>query len=696
MLVGNIMKRQKVKWRFQNIVSTALFCLVLKQAYAKPSTEPALQGESHERADAKQPFEGAPLQLSAKPNSGTGAPEDRLPVIQGTLRDFTMPRESRFWELHGLRFDATLRRSIERLSEHLVGNSKERSSVFQFCDSRSKTKKAETEQGLSSDRISCLYYEWQQLARAARNEKVKNAPQKSISKAKKSKKTKKASASATHELRSLRDMQKLRGHNYRDLLKKIDFRDEASALSSARVALQEPSDCSLTSVRAAVLRDMENYLPSNSVWAAMNDLYAALAPCLRPENEAFEVVNSRLALMHLDRRELNRAASLFEVTLQGKNLEDEHSALFWRGFLDHLQFSTSTEAPSQLAKLLGIQSEAARNIYWEKLIAKYPLTLHALVVDRINGIDTYDRYASRPSPNVSMYVGNAWNLENLSSLIFATFMIRNSQPEMKKLAYLFDVSGVEPQSFENAMFHLKVYQAAGNQRAAIKVIWQALKKYGSDNLSLELLEDLYPVHFRNEIAQQASQIDPALIFSLIRQESSFNPRATSPAGARGLMQVMPATAKRVEKRRNIDLYNPSINIRIGSKYLSILRAKHNGDYARLIASYNAGPNNTLKWDSRYNGTVPLLFADLIPFPETRHYVSGLMRHMYWYRALVSHVKEPTGSIKINWSWSLQDVVPLAPQFGVEPSSKYQVNLENLPWIQGELERGTSAADAQQE
>jgi len=663
MLVGDIMKRQKVKWRFQNIVSTAVLCFVLRHGYA------------------------------SGPDSA--AAEARLPVIKGTLKDFTMPKEPRFWELHGLKYDDNLRNSVDRLSQHLVGNSKERSSVFRLCEARAQAGRNHLAgERLTPERVSCLYYEWQRKARAFKVERDQKPPKKSLGLPKSAKKSKNKMKQkvATDGLKSLRDLQSLRGLGYRELLRRIDLSDEAVALRSARIAVQDPSDCSLTAGRAVVLRDMENHLPSESVWKAMNELYAAMAPCLSPEHEAFEVVNTRLALMHLDRRELNRAASLLEVALQGRNLEEEHSILFWRGYLDHLQASTSQEAPSQLAKFLGFKDEDARNVHWDKLVEKYPLTLHSLVVDRINGVDTYDRYVSRPSPSVSMYSGEQWNLENLSSLIFSIFMIRNSQSEMNKLAYLFDAKGVEPQSFENAMFYLKVYQAAGNQRAAIKVIWQALKKYGSENLSIELLEDLYPVHFRNEIAQQASHIDPALIFSLIRQESSFNPRATSPAGARGLMQVMPATAKRVEKRKNIDLYNPSTNIRIGSKYLSILRKKHNGDYARLIASYNAGPNNTIKWDKRYNGKVPLLFADLIPFPETRRYVSGLMRHMYWYRALVSHVKEPTGSIKINWSWSLQDVVPSSSQFGIQPGSQYQVSLENLPWIQGGVERSTSAAD----
>lgn len=685
------MKRQKVKWRFQNIVALTLTCLFMKQvngASETPSDSPSGREAQVEGLTA----DAAEVSLSARRSDLPASKPSQLPVIQGTLKDFTMPSETRFWELHGLRFNAELRQAVEQLSQHLVGNAKEKARVFRFCEARSKTASARKQTGLTPDRVACLYFEWQQQARAYRNARAKQTPRSGAKAVVSSKKSRKKQKNIGRDIKTVDQLRSLRGIAYQALLKRIEFSDEPAALTSASVAQQDGADCSLTSVRAAILRDLENYLPSEAVWKAMNSLYGVVSPCLRPDHEAFEVVNTRLALMHLDRKELNRAASLLEVALQGKALEEEHSILFWRGFLDHLQSSTNPQGPSKLAQFLGIAEDDVRNTHWDKLVERYPLTLHSLVVDRINGVDTYDRYASRPSPNVSMYTGQDWHFENLSSLIFAIFMLKNSQPEKQKLAYLFDVKGVKPQSFENAMFHLKIYQAAGNQRAAIKVIWQALKKYGSDNLSLELLEDLYPVQFRNEIAQQASYIDPALIFSLIRQESSFNPRATSPAGARGLMQVMPATARRVERRKKIDLYNPSVNIRIGAKYLSNLRKKHNGDYARLIASYNAGPNNTIKWDTRYNGAVPLLFADIIPYPETRRYVSGLMRHMYWYRALASHVQEPTGSVKILWSWSLQDVVPNAAQFGLTGGDRYQVSLESLPWIQGDPESGRAAAD----
>jgi soluble lytic murein transglycosylase-like protein len=523
-----------------------------------------------------------------------------------------------------------------------------------------------------------------------RESKAAAQKQQSTSAPRKAKKvsSKKKKAHPTTAVSSLRDFNSLASLPYDDVLKKVDFKTEGAALKAAGYALENPKDCSLTTARAAVVRDLENHLPSDAVFRMMNRVYDVMAPCLNPDHDAFEVVNLRLALLHLDRKEINRAASLLEVVLQGKKLKDEHSALFWRGYLEHLQLPVNLQAQS-MQNVSDPNSIKISNTFWVRLVEKYPLTLHALVVDHIHGIDTYERYASRSSPQVSMYQGQEWNLENVSHLLAGIFMLNRSYPQLERLARLYDEAGLSQSSFETAMFQVKFFEAAANQRAVIKTIWSSLRTHGSRHLSEELLEYLYPVRFRNEIAQQASYIDPALVFSLIRQESSFNPRATSPVGARGLMQVMPATARKVERKRNFDLYDPNTNIRIGSKYLSILRNQHKGDYSRLIASYNAGPNNTKKWDVRYRGDVPLLFADIIPFPETRHYVSGLMRHMYWYRALVSHLKDAPGAVKISWSWSLKDVVPQAEYFGIKKGEMLQVKLEPLPWMPS----GTTAKSA---
>jgi soluble lytic murein transglycosylase-like protein len=722
------MKRPKVKWRFQNIIAAALGGIALGQSasghipgdfsWGASSTvipQGLDEGEGGQAAEVVRvipspPTEPIEVVLPHAPLTRTGdtGPDDfglaarrlskapgsppALPSIKGTLKDFRLPDEERFWEVHGLKKNPALQQAVHRLSEHLIGTSREKTNAFKYCEARKAEVARDPRFILTHEGISCLYYRWQVLLRESKEaaKKLQNASAAPRKSKKISSKEKKA-RQVTTTVNSARDFRTLAPLSYDVVLKKVDFKTETSAIKAAGYALENPKDCSLTTARAAVVRDLENHLPSNDVFRMMNRVYDVMAPCLNPGHEAFEVVNLRLALIHLDRKEISRAASLLEVVLQGKALKDEHAALFWRGYLEHLQ--TPAAHQNQLAKnTMDASAVRISNTYWARLVEKYPLTLHALVVDQMHGIDTYERYARRPSPQVSMYHGQEWNLENVSHLLAGIFMVKRSYPALERLARLFDEAGFASATFETAMFQVKFFEAASNQRAVIKTIWSSLKTHGSQNLSEELLEYLYPVRFRNEIAQQASFIDPALVFSLIRQESSFNPRATSPVGARGLMQVMPATARKVERRGNIDLYDPNTNIRIGSKYLSILRNKHKGDYSRLIASYNAGPNNTKKWDVRYHGEVPLLFADIIPFPETRYYVSGLMRHMYWYRALVSHLKEAPGAVQINWSWSLKDVVPQAEFFGVRKGEALQVKLEPLPWMPtGAAEK--SAADS---
>lgn len=135
-------------------------------------------------------------------------------------------------------------------------------------------------------------------------------------------------------------------------------------------------------------------------------------------------------------------------------------------------------------------------------------------------------------------------------------------------------------------------------------------------------------------------VDPALIFALIRQESKFNPKAKSYAGARGLMQLMPSTASfvaRDRKYRNSKtpyLFEPGLNMSLGQQYIEILRddAKINGDMVSMIAAWNGGPGNLNKWrrSMKYQND-PLLFIETIPSRETRIFVERVFANLWIYR-----------------------------------------------------------------
>jgi len=135
-------------------------------------------------------------------------------------------------------------------------------------------------------------------------------------------------------------------------------------------------------------------------------------------------------------------------------------------------------------------------------------------------------------------------------------------------------------------------------------------------------------------------VDPALIFALIRQESRFNPKAKSWAGARGLMQLMPSTASFVAKDRKYRvsktpyLFNPTLNMQIGQKYIEILRddAKIKGNLVAMVAAWNGGPGNLNKWRRTIEfQDDPLLFIEAIPSRETRGFVERVFANLWVYR-----------------------------------------------------------------
>ncbi len=153
-----------------------------------------------------------------------------------------------------------------------------------------------------------------------------------------------------------------------------------------------------------------------------------------------------------------------------------------------------------------------------------------------------------------------------------------------------------------------------------------------------LCNDLYPMPPWRPA--EGFLLDRALIFAVIRQESSFNPTAKSPDGARGLMQLMPNTAAAFDPNRNFKgrgkraLYDPALNLSLGQRYLRQLLSSRrvNNNLVRLAAAYNAGPGNLAKWERRMNfGDDPLLFIETLPVLETRRYVKGVLSNFWIYR-----------------------------------------------------------------
>ncbi|MCE7998118.1 MAG: lytic transglycosylase domain-containing protein, partial [Rhodobiaceae bacterium] len=160
---------------------------------------------------------------------------------------------------------------------------------------------------------------------------------------------------------------------------------------------------------------------------------------------------------------------------------------------------------------------------------------------------------------------------------------------------------------------------------------------------ISLPERSYPTAVLPAFTQVGKPVEPALVYGLSRQESEFNPRAISHAGARGLMQLMPRTARAVARQIGVPYRrarltdDPSYNATLGSAHLSDLLDDFAGSYIMTIAAYNAGAHRVSQWVERYGdprdpAVDPIDWMENIPFTETRNYVQRVIENVQVYRA----------------------------------------------------------------
>ena len=151
----------------------------------------------------------------------------------------------------------------------------------------------------------------------------------------------------------------------------------------------------------------------------------------------------------------------------------------------------------------------------------------------------------------------------------------------------------------------------------------------------------YPLAFWQLIQQKAQQrgLDPYLVLALIRQESLFDARARSPAAALGLMQLLQPTAARVAKQIGIAvptpdmLFDPDVNLTLGTQYLKDLLARYSNNRQKAIAAYNAGESAVDRWEKEIPSDDIEEFVERIPYVETRGYVKLVLRNQQIYKSL---------------------------------------------------------------
>jgi len=188
----------------------------------------------------------------------------------------------------------------------------------------------------------------------------------------------------------------------------------------------------------------------------------------------------------------------------------------------------------------------------------------------------------------------------------------------------------------------------------------------SDRTRVEVdMAQRFPLPYRGQVMAQAREtgVDPAVLYGLIRQESRFITDVRSSAGASGLMQLMPATARwtarKIGRPYTPAMINDSdVNLRLGATYFKLVLDDFGGSLAMATAAYNAGPNRPRRWRE---GAVmePAAWAETIPFSETRDYVKKVLSNSVYYAALLG-TSAPTLKARLG--------PPIGPREATAPAS----------------------------
>jgi soluble lytic murein transglycosylase len=200
---------------------------------------------------------------------------------------------------------------------------------------------------------------------------------------------------------------------------------------------------------------------------------------------------------------------------------------------------------------------------------------------------------------------------------------------------------------------------AAAQHACDNQVWdRCINTSERTRLSIDF-EQRFPMPHKDAVIARAKTInlDPAYVYGLIRQESRFITDARSHVGASGLMQVMPATAKWTAKKIGLTNFTPDqindrdTNIAIGTGYLKLVLDSFEGSMPLAAGAYNAGPSRSRRWRAPNSGTGPVLegaiWAENVPFNETRDYVKKVLSNTTNYAALITGQPQ---SLKARLGW----------------------------------------------
>ena len=272
---------------------------------------------------------------------------------------------------------------------------------------------------------------------------------------------------------------------------------------------------------------------------------------------------------------------------------------------------------------------------WYEKAAQYQTTFYGQLGAAALSLE--DQLPKRRLPYISHSQRQAYDKSELMQS-YEIFRTIGRQDVANDFVIAFLKSDESPKAYR---FAAEKMAGQGNYNMAVKIAKRATRN------GLFLTKQSYPT-ITNQLAN-IQYAEWALVHAIIRQESMFDPDAQSGAGARGLMQLMPATARSMSKRVSLPYKSgwltskPKYNMTLGSYYIANLVERYNGSYPLAIAAYNAGPGRVDRWirefgDPRKDEIDLIDWIEMIPIYETRNYVQRVMEGVYVYRLRLKSIQ----------------------------------------------------------
>jgi len=370
-------------------------------------------------------------------------------------------------------------------------------------------------------------------------------------------------------------------------------------------------------------------------------------------NRVHDTLLGKIAIKNYYKNNLDKASNLFNIVIN-ENKSPQPWIAWWAG-LNEVRRGRLTKALSYFKIVVNANYENDK-LKWQKTAAAYWTGRIYLKLKKEDLAKNYFMLASEEKRSFYGHLAReklgseepySWKINAKNNLSLNTIIKYEEAKRAIALSQVgrygeadFEIRNLYGRIKEGEVLDLLLFSELLNLPAVQIRLGSKLAKEGVKGY----MRGLYPAPKWDEEAEFI--IDRALLFALIRKESAFYLRAKSKRGARGLMQLMPRTARIVSGDRSLrgaglhKLYLPKINLSIGQNFIHILmKEKHvSSSLIHLLASYNAGPSRVESWKKYGLYEDPLLFIESIPITETQFFIKSVLSDIWTYRDRFSQEK----------------------------------------------------------